>query len=246
MALQPEELFGSAVSQTPNLRAYPDEDGVRPGTLVQLGADAELAHLLPLNHAVATGNWSIWTGAAGTEEISTITANATAATAGDFTLTVDGETTAAIAFDATAAEIETALELLSNVTAGDVAAVATTGVDLGDNNAVVTLTWGGDWADTDVPFSADMTGLTGNAHVLAEATPGTAGLSVDGFVWAPGDPHQGLLAGESLMQVFRAGLIHAGDIPLPAGESQNALYAELRSSDLRQKGVKIQGLDGVA
>jgi hypothetical protein len=246
MALQSEELFGDAVSQTPNLRAYPDQDGVRPGQLEQLGADAELPHLTPLSHSVADGLWSIWTGAAGTEEISTITSNATPASAGSFTLTVDGQETAAIDFDATAAEVEAALELLDNVTAGDVAAVATAEADLGVASAIVTLTWGGAWADTDVPFSADMTGLTGNAHVLAEATPGTAGLSISGFVYAPGSPHQGLLAGESLMQVFRAGIIHAADVPLPAGESQNALYAELRSSALRQLGVKIQGLDGVA
>lgn len=43
-------------------------------------------------------------------------------TGGTFTLTFDGQTTAAIAFDATAAAVQTALEALSNVDVGEVSA----------------------------------------------------------------------------------------------------------------------------
>lgn len=246
MTNQPEELFGSATPQLPNLRAYPAENGISVGSLAALGADADVAHLTPLTHSSASGFYSIWTGAAGVEEVSTITANATAATAGSFTLTVDGVESGAIPFDANAAEIEVILEAMSNISAGDVAAVATTGADLGVNSAVVTLTWGGDWADRDIEISADMSGLTGNVHVLAEATAGTSVGTVDALLWAPDEVHAGLLAGETLIQIFKQGLVHADDVVLPSGESLNALYAQLKSSALRQKGITVQGLQGVA
>lgn len=105
-------------------------------------------------------------------EINTITADATPATAGTFTLTVSGQTTAGIAYNATAAAIETALEALSNVVPGDVTAIATTGANLGAASAVVTLTWGGAFAGTNVTITADMAGLTGNPHVFATPTQG--------------------------------------------------------------------------
>ena len=47
-------------------------------------------------------------------------------TAGDFTLTYDGQTTASIAFDASAAIVETAIEALSNVTAATVTGTGAT------------------------------------------------------------------------------------------------------------------------
>jgi hypothetical protein len=245
MALQPEELFGSAVPQLPNLRAYPSQDGVRVGRLAALAADADVAHLTPLQFDASAETHSVWS--AGTDEISTITSDGTPATAGDFTLTVDGATTAAIAFDATAAAIELALEALPNVAPGDVAAVATSGVDLGDASAIVTLTWGGAYAGSDVALSATMGGLTGNAHVLAEATPGVgSGVEIDALLWAPDAAHAGLLAGETLIQRFVDGLVHHDDVPLPAGESQADLTAALKSSLLRQKGVAVQGVEGVA
>jgi hypothetical protein len=105
-------------------------------------------------------------------EVNTITADATAASGGTFTLTVNGQTTAAIAFDADAAAVQAALEALSNVAPGDVAAVQTAGTDLGDNSAIVTLTWGGAFAGMNVTITATMAGLTGNVHVLATSTQG--------------------------------------------------------------------------
>lgn len=246
MALQPNELFGPKVSQLPNLRAYPHEGGISVGTLAALAADADVAHLTPMSYADATGFWAIW--AEATAEVSTITANATPATAGDFTLSVDGETTAAIAFDATAAVVQAALETLSNVSPGDVSAVQTAGADLGDASAIVTLTWGGAYEGVDVLLTANMAGLTGNAHVLAEATKGSGAdlKDVDALLWAPDVPHAGLLAGETHIQLLKRGVAHAGDVPLPAGESQSVLDAALKSLALRQKGLTMQGLPGIA
>ena len=50
----------------------------------------------------------------------TQTVRVTNATGGTFTLTFDGQTTAPIAFNATAAAIQAALEALSNIEPGDV------------------------------------------------------------------------------------------------------------------------------
>jgi hypothetical protein len=238
MALQNEELFGSPVSQTPNLRAYPDQDGVRPGQLEQLGADAEIAHLTPLSQNAA-GTYRVWS--TGTAEQTTITSDGTPATAGSFHILVDGIDSGALAFDATAAQIQAALRALPSVGADGVTAAATSGVDLGDASAIVTLTWGGALSGS-VEVSLDTAGLTGAVHVAAESVAGVGeGAEIDALLWAPGDPHQGLLAGESLMQRFLAGLVHADDVPLPAGESQGDLDTALASMQLRMKGIKVQG-----
>lgn len=135
MALQPEELFGSAVSQTPNLRAFPYQDGIVPSQLEQLAADTDLPHLTPL-------------------------------------------------------------------------------VNNGDG------TWGV-WADADLN-------------------------TVQGLLWAPDEDHAGLLAGETMIQVFKRGLVHYDDIPLPAGQTQATLDTALAHSSVRDAGIIVQGLADVA
>ncbi len=247
MTLQPKELFGDPVSQTPSLRAFPYQDGIKVGTLASFAADTELAHLTPLYWDDSAGFWKVWVGAS--NEVNTITANATPGTAGTFTLTFLGETTAAIAFDATAAVVVAALEALDAIEPGDVVGVQTTGTDLGDANAVVTLTWSGQYAGLNVALTGDFTGITGNDHVLATSTAGGAAPSdgglIDGFLWAPDEPHTGLLAGETHIQVFRMGVIHEADIPVPSGESRANLDSALLASSLREKGINLQGLPGV-
>lgn len=241
MALQSEELFGSPVSQTANLRAYPDQDGVRPGQLEQLGADALLAHLIPMQQNPA-GTYRVWGQAIIVDQVTTLTAASTTATDGTYTLTVDGETTGNLNHDDAAAVIQAALEALGVVDLGDVV-VVDSGGGLASDDGVATMTWSGRPGE-DIAVSATFN-LTGADHVLAEATAGSgAGGSseIDALLWAPGDPHQGLLAGETLMQRFLAGIVHAADVPLPAGESQGDLDTALKSMLLRQKGIKVQGL----
>ncbi len=105
------------------------------------------------------------------------------------------------------------------------------------------------FAGTDVTISIQTGGLTGNAHALATSTAGGAAPSdggvIDGFLWAPDAPHAGLLAGETHVQVFRMGVIHEADIPVPTGESRANLDAALRASSLREKGINVQGLSGI-
>jgi hypothetical protein len=247
MALQNEQLGGDVVSQTPNLRAFPYQDGIQPGKLASYSPDRELPNLTPLFYDDANSQWAVWLGQG--SEVNTITSNATPATAGTFTLTVNGQTTAGIAFNATAAIVQAALEALSNVAPGDVVAVATSGANLGVASAVVTLNWGGAYAGQNVTITANMAGLTGNPHVFATSTQGgiapADGSIIDGFLWAPEVPHTALAAGETLIQVFKMGVIHAADVPVPDGESQLDLNEALLGSSLREKGINLQGLPGI-
>lgn len=240
MALNPNELFSSAsVSALKRVEAKT----IQPKTFAS--GSGTLAQLTPVTFNTLTGFWQVWTDA--TAEVTTITANATPNTGGTFTLTVNGVTTAAIAFDATAAQVQTALEALANVQSGDVTAVQTTGTDLGDANAVVTLTWGGNFTGTNPTISIDDTGLTGGSgdHALAEATAGVAAgetNKVKGFIW----PDAVVLDSdeEVIGNVLLEGKVHYDDITLPAGETAANLKGALRNGP-RTEGLIIQGLDQV-
>lgn len=95
---------------------------------------------------------------------------ATGATAGTFTLTFDGQTTAPIAYDATAAAVKTALDGLSNL---EVADTTTAGGPLPDTAVTITFADTGQYAGADVPqITADSTGLTGGTAVVTTTTPG--------------------------------------------------------------------------
>ncbi len=90
-------------------------------------------------------------------EIQTLTVDATG---GTFTITYAGQTTAAIAFDAAAAAVQSALEALSNIAPGD---VACTGGPCA--TAPVICTFGGTLANTDVALmTTDPALLTGGAQ----------------------------------------------------------------------------------
>jgi hypothetical protein len=104
-------------------------------------------------------------------EAQTVTITGTP-TGGTFTLTFDGETTAAIAYNAAASAVQTALEGLSNVTAGD---VAVTGGPGPGTPYVVTFS-GGDEAGTNVPqMTASGASLTGGSSPAVAVTTTTAG-----------------------------------------------------------------------
>lgn len=107
-----------------------------------------------------------------------ITANATPATAGDFTLTVDGQETAAIVFDAAAAVIVAALELLSTVGVGNVNIADGSG-GISDANGTATIDFVNAAGSKPVTLTADFTGLTGNVHVLSNPTSGVANVLID-------------------------------------------------------------------
>lgn len=110
---------------------------------------------------------------AGTDEEQTVSISG-APTGGTYTLTFEGQTTAPIAFDATAAAVLTALNALSNIEPGD---VVTAG---GPHPATpITVEFHGQYEDSDVAqMTADSSGLTGGAAptvTVVTTTPGVAG-----------------------------------------------------------------------
>jgi len=111
-----------------------------------------------------------------TNEVQTLTIAAGPPTGGTFQLEFDGQTTAPIAWSATnntlLANIDAALEALSNIEAGDIACAATT---LTAGVGALTITFSGTLAATDVALITvadnSLTGNTGTVAV-AETTPG--------------------------------------------------------------------------
>lgn len=95
------------------------------------------------------------------------TVSVSGATSGTFTLTFDGQTTAAIAYNASAATVETALEALSNIDA-----VSVSGGPL--NSSGVAVTFGGTNADKNVAEMTVTDSTDGTASV-ATTTPGYSG-----------------------------------------------------------------------
>ena len=108
-------------------------------------------------------------GTEGTDEVQSLVVDATG---GTFTLTYAGQTTAAIAFDATAAAIQAALIALSNLAAGDVVCAGGP-----VNSSPVTITFGGTLAGRNVAqITTTATSLTGGAGT-ATCTTSTAGVT---------------------------------------------------------------------
>ena len=102
----------------------------------------------------------------GVSEVQTHVFDTDPPTGGTFTISFDGQTTAAIDFDATAAEIETALEALSNIGAGNVVCA---GGPMPDT--LVSITFSGELQGLAVAeITTTLTGLTGGTPVSIIAT----------------------------------------------------------------------------
>jgi hypothetical protein len=106
----------------------------------------------------------------GASEVQTLTASGPP-TAGTFTLTYGGQTTGAIAYNASAAVVQAALEALTNIGSGNV---------LGGGGPLpgtpVTITFQGALATTDVPLmTVNNAGLTGGTVAAATTTAGRSG-----------------------------------------------------------------------
>ncbi|MCJ7673973.1 MAG: flagellar filament capping protein FliD [Sedimentisphaerales bacterium] len=98
----------------------------------------------------------------------------TGATAGTFTLTYDGHTTAAIAYDATTAQIQAALEALPNVSTGE---ISVGGASLTVNNGTMTFTFSNALGDVSL-ISINPSGLTPSVnlnYIMTEQTKGSDG-----------------------------------------------------------------------
>lgn len=126
----------------------------------------------PLGVVTSTGKVGPYTGDS-TDEVQTITEGGSGLTS--FTLTYAGQTTASIDDDATAAQVQAALEALSNIGAGN---VQVTGGPLATGPFSVKFV--GDLANTNVDqMTATPTGGTGTV-TIATGTAGGADASSDG------------------------------------------------------------------
>lgn len=182
--------------------------------------------------------------------IYTITAGGTAASAGTFELMVDG-LSAVFAFDVAAAAMQTELNaLLADAGKGyTVACAATTGTDLGDNSAVITITFGEGAGAPSVDL--DASGLTGSAHVLAASDAGTQlndSNKIRGFVYERAvqlddtDDVHGL--------VLVRGEVYASDVntsairaALRGSPSEGEVQAALKEAALGDR-IMVRGLAG--
>ncbi|WP_329126020.1 hypothetical protein [Streptomyces sp. NBC_01353] len=107
--------------------------------------------------------------AAGTDEVQTVTITGSP-TGGTYTLTFSGQTTAAIAYNAAASAVQSALEALSNIDSGDV--VCAGGPHPG---TPVTVTFGGQYDGANVAemtATGSLTGGTTPAVAVTTTTPG--------------------------------------------------------------------------
>ena len=141
----------------------------------------------------------------------TLTANGTPPTAGTFTLTYAGQTTAGIAFDATPAAVKAALEALSTIAAGDVdVALTTLGPTLAVASSVYTITFKRALGAQAITLTGTFTGLTASGSIaLAAGTVGAAATAVTAVpilgqhldVWM--DDTSGALGTTKLTRAFR-------------------------------------------
>ncbi|MBW7990940.1 MAG: flagellar hook-basal body complex protein [Planctomycetes bacterium] len=141
-----------------------------------LGGTPTVDLTMPVTSATTLGDVLTWLntneGTSAVSELQTLTPDAVA-TAGTFTLTYGGETTAAIAFNAPTTgvgSIQEALEALSGVTAGDLTVGGTTLAAAG----TTTFTFANTVGDANA-ISFDLSGLTGptqGGSTIAETTKG--------------------------------------------------------------------------
>lgn len=170
---------------------------------------------IPLGVVTDSGLYAPYSGPR--SEVQTVTVTGTP-TGGTYTLTFSGQTTAGIPYNATAAQVKTALEGLSNIAVGEVA------VSGGPHpGTAVVVTFGGQYLGDDVAqmtaSAASLTGGTSPAVTVttttagggASASDGTevlAGFLVDGFSF---NPTSTKAAGALLWH----GEIYAEDCPIP-------------------------------
>lgn len=153
-----------------------DVSAFTAGTHYPLGYIPSGTVLGPITSSGLYGPYS-----AGTNEIQTATVTGSP-TGGTFTLSFDGATTGAIAYNAAASAVQSALEALPNVTAGDVTVTGSAG-------GPYTVTFSGNLGGTNVAAmtasGASLTGGTSPGVTIATQTAGGSTAS-DGTEVAAG------------------------------------------------------------
>lgn len=160
------------------LSPHGTDPGTTPGITLDISAFTSSVHYpngyipsgTPLAKITATGLYGPYSV---TDEVQTITEGGSGLTS--FTLTFSGQTTASIAAAATAAQVQSALEALSNIGAGNVSVSGSAG-------GPYTVNFIGALLDTNVAqMTATPTGGTGTVTIATTTgggTEGTGGLEV--------------------------------------------------------------------
>lgn len=166
-------MLGIEANQTVtlDLTAFDENLHWTEGTAFQ--PERKLKSGIPLGKNSTSGLYEPY--AAVTNEVQTATITGSP-TGGTFTLTFSGQTTAAIAYNATAAQVQTALEALSNVNPGDVTVT-------GNAGGPYTITFGGQYLGDNVPSitaTASLTGGTTPGVTMATTTAGGTATASDG------------------------------------------------------------------
>lgn len=231
MALNANEQVSTA-TYSPKSRIV--AKSVRPKNFA--AGSGTIAKLTPLAFNTSTNLWVPWKQTV-TSEVSTLVGTGTIS-GGNYTITVNGETTAAIAHSANAATIQAALEALGGIDQGD---VTVTGGPMSTNTNAV-LTWGGKWAGVNMAVSVTSS-VTGGGSVAVTET--TAGANPNGVNVIKGFAFEDIVlnaSDEVIGNVLMRGDIHFDDIPIISGNDANGLKAALRTGGVRQLGFDIQGL----
>lgn len=171
-----------------------------------------------LAKVTSTGKYRQYAGKVNEQQVVTVDA-----TSGTYTLTFDGETTAAIAEGATAAAVKSALEGLSNINPGDVTVTGATG-------GPYTVTFTGAYAGLNVPqMTATDVDLAGGGDSVTVTTSVAGGSTAsDGTEVFAGHLYttvdlRGTTSGE--VGDVAAALFHHGEVvesKLPSGHGLDA------------------------
>jgi len=214
---------------------------------VTFGTDAAaplLALLTPVAYNESTGYWAKW--AKPTPDVYDI-AVTTAYTSGTFTVTIDGETTATIAYNDAVVTVQSAVDALSNVRSGDITVTeaAAGGVDVDLGGFTFTFLRTGNFRGRAVTMTADFSSLAGGTGAaLTHTTGGVAANGTDipkAFV-APTSIQ--LYANyETVGVVMWAGKVHIDDIAVETADDSDFQY--IAKKTFRGLGIQIEGLAGV-
>lgn len=124
---------------------------------------------LPIGKRTSDGEYGPYAGRANSQQ----TVSITGATAGTFTLTLEGQTTGTIAWNATASTVQTALEGLPSINPGD---VVVTGGALPTTNVVVSFQ-GARTGQVVGALTIGSGSLTGGTPTVAQTTAGGPGAT---------------------------------------------------------------------
>ncbi len=214
-----------------------------------LDDDSNLTGVMTLTATIAGKPFAVTVSiGSGNNEIQVIALGGTAATGGTFTLSYNGQTTGAIAYNADAATVDTALEALSNIGVGDVTVTGSAG-------GPWTVEFTGTLSGTNVALmTIDVSNLTGGVNEVqtisspSNPTGGTFTLSYGGQATAAIAYNAAASAVQSALEALTtipAGSVACAGGALPVTPVTVTFQDELAAMDVALLVADASGLTGV-